>query len=187
MSDMFKTSPPPPEVLQFQSVPAGATVQTAQGQTCSTPCSLARAGKRPGCFILAFRLCAANGSARGAPGPKARYSANRRPIWCPIPSWRSSKPCRHRRHAKSSNRGRASRSPDPGQQPRGRLRVGADPTFDRRSRAGGTGAGQRLPSAAADISLPLPAAAADAVTAERGAGAFPKGSGLLRALSGTFD
>ncbi|HEX3939028.1 MAG TPA: hypothetical protein VHX43_16100 [Xanthobacteraceae bacterium] len=40
MSDMFKTSPPPPEVLQFQSVPAGATVQTAQGQTCSTPCSL---------------------------------------------------------------------------------------------------------------------------------------------------
>lgn len=41
LSDMFKPSPPPPEVLQFQSVPAGATVQTAQGQTCSTPCSLA--------------------------------------------------------------------------------------------------------------------------------------------------
>jgi len=41
MSDMFKPSPPPPQVLQFQSVPAGATVQTAQGQTCSTPCSLA--------------------------------------------------------------------------------------------------------------------------------------------------
>jgi len=41
MSDMFKPSPPPPEVIQFQSVPAGATVQTAQGQTCSTPCSLA--------------------------------------------------------------------------------------------------------------------------------------------------
>ena len=41
MSDMFKPSPPPPEVMQFQSVPAGATVQTAQGQTCSTPCSLA--------------------------------------------------------------------------------------------------------------------------------------------------
>lgn len=41
LSDMFKPSPPPPQVLQFQSVPAGATVQTAQGQTCSTPCSLA--------------------------------------------------------------------------------------------------------------------------------------------------
>lgn len=41
LSDMFKSSPPPPEVLPFQSVPAGATVQTAQGQTCSTPCSLA--------------------------------------------------------------------------------------------------------------------------------------------------
>jgi PEGA domain len=40
-SDMFKPSPPPPQVLQFQSVPAGANVQTAQGQTCSTPCSLA--------------------------------------------------------------------------------------------------------------------------------------------------
>lgn len=41
MSDMFSSSPPQPEVLPFQSVPAGATVQTAQGQTCSTPCSLA--------------------------------------------------------------------------------------------------------------------------------------------------
>lgn len=41
LSDMFKPSPPSPEVLPFQSVPAGATVQTAQGQTCSTPCSLA--------------------------------------------------------------------------------------------------------------------------------------------------
>jgi PEGA domain-containing protein len=40
-SDMFKSSPPPAQVLQFQSVPAGANVQTAQGQTCSTPCSLA--------------------------------------------------------------------------------------------------------------------------------------------------
>jgi len=40
-SDWFKPSPPPPQVLQFQSVPAGANVQTAQGQTCSTPCSLA--------------------------------------------------------------------------------------------------------------------------------------------------
>ena len=41
MSDWFKPSPPPPQVLQFQSVPAGANVQTAQGQTCLTPCSLA--------------------------------------------------------------------------------------------------------------------------------------------------
>jgi hypothetical protein len=41
MSDLFKPSPPPPQVLQFQSVPPGATIQTAQGQTCSTPCSLA--------------------------------------------------------------------------------------------------------------------------------------------------
>jgi hypothetical protein len=41
MSDLFKPSPPPPQVLQFQSVPAGASVQTAQGQNCSTPCSLA--------------------------------------------------------------------------------------------------------------------------------------------------
>jgi len=41
MSDLFKASPPPPQVLQFQSVPAGANVQTAQGQTCATPCSLA--------------------------------------------------------------------------------------------------------------------------------------------------
>jgi hypothetical protein len=41
LSGMFKSSPPAPEVLPFQSVPAGATVQTAQGQTCSTPCSLA--------------------------------------------------------------------------------------------------------------------------------------------------
>jgi hypothetical protein len=40
-SDWFKPSPPPPQVLQFESVPAGANVQTAQGQTCSTPCSLA--------------------------------------------------------------------------------------------------------------------------------------------------
>jgi hypothetical protein len=40
-SDWFKPSPPPPQVLQFQSQPPGATVQTAAGQTCSTPCSLA--------------------------------------------------------------------------------------------------------------------------------------------------
>ena len=40
-SDMFKPSPPPAQVIQFQSMPAGANVQTAQGQTCSTPCSLA--------------------------------------------------------------------------------------------------------------------------------------------------
>src|SRR5580693_5897022 len=39
-SDMF-TSSPPAQVIQFQSVPAGANVQTAQGETCSTPCSLA--------------------------------------------------------------------------------------------------------------------------------------------------
>ena len=39
--DWFKSSPPPPQVLQFQSQPPGATVQTAAGQTCSTPCSLA--------------------------------------------------------------------------------------------------------------------------------------------------
>jgi hypothetical protein len=41
LSDMFKPSPPPPQVTRFESVPAGANVQTAQGQTCSTPCSLA--------------------------------------------------------------------------------------------------------------------------------------------------
>ncbi len=40
-SDMFKSSPPPALVIQCQSVPAGANVQTAQGQTCSTPCALA--------------------------------------------------------------------------------------------------------------------------------------------------
>ncbi|MGB6511365.1 MAG: PEGA domain-containing protein [Xanthobacteraceae bacterium] len=40
-SGLFKSSPPPPQVLQFQSVPPGANVQTAQGQTCATPCSLA--------------------------------------------------------------------------------------------------------------------------------------------------
>ncbi len=39
-SDMFKSSPPA-QVIQFQSVPPSANVQTAQGQTCSTPCSLA--------------------------------------------------------------------------------------------------------------------------------------------------
>lgn len=38
---LSSSSPPPQQVLPFQSVPAGATVQTAQGQTCSTPCSLA--------------------------------------------------------------------------------------------------------------------------------------------------
>ncbi|MGC2123444.1 MAG: PEGA domain-containing protein, partial [Xanthobacteraceae bacterium] len=40
-SDWFKPSPPPPQVLQFDSRPPGASVQTGQGQTCSTPCSLA--------------------------------------------------------------------------------------------------------------------------------------------------
>jgi len=34
-------SPPPPQTLQFESKPPGADVQTAQGQTCRTPCSLA--------------------------------------------------------------------------------------------------------------------------------------------------
>jgi hypothetical protein len=34
-------SPPPLQTLQFESVPPGADVRTAQGQTCQTPCSLA--------------------------------------------------------------------------------------------------------------------------------------------------
>jgi PEGA domain len=38
--DWFKPAPPPPQVLQFESEPAGASVQTSQGQTCQTPCSL---------------------------------------------------------------------------------------------------------------------------------------------------
>jgi hypothetical protein len=40
MSGLFKPSPPPPQVLEFDSQPPGANVQTAQGQTCITPCSL---------------------------------------------------------------------------------------------------------------------------------------------------
>lgn len=40
-SDWFKPSPPPPQVTQFESQPPGANVQTASGQTCSTPCALA--------------------------------------------------------------------------------------------------------------------------------------------------
>ena len=67
-SDLFKSSPPPPQVIQFQSVPAGANVQTAQGQTCSTPCSLARAGDKPGGFVHPERLRAADDSARRPPG-----------------------------------------------------------------------------------------------------------------------
>lgn len=40
--DMFKSSPPPPQALQFESEPPGASVQTSmsQGQSCVTPCSL---------------------------------------------------------------------------------------------------------------------------------------------------
>ena len=36
----FKSSPPPPQALQFESDPPGADVRTAQGQTCQTPCAL---------------------------------------------------------------------------------------------------------------------------------------------------
>jgi hypothetical protein len=36
----FKSSPPPPTALQFESDPPGVDVRTAQGQTCLTPCSL---------------------------------------------------------------------------------------------------------------------------------------------------
>jgi hypothetical protein len=35
------SAPPPPLTLQFESEPPGANVQTTQGQTCHTPCSLA--------------------------------------------------------------------------------------------------------------------------------------------------
>ncbi|HEX4407244.1 MAG TPA: hypothetical protein VH206_00600 [Xanthobacteraceae bacterium] len=31
---------PPTQVLQFDSIPPGATVQTAQGQACRTPCAM---------------------------------------------------------------------------------------------------------------------------------------------------
>jgi len=34
-------APPPPQTLQFESEPPGASVQTTQGQICRTPCSLA--------------------------------------------------------------------------------------------------------------------------------------------------
>jgi hypothetical protein len=38
---MSATPPPPPtQALQFESEPPGASVQTTQGQTCRTPCSL---------------------------------------------------------------------------------------------------------------------------------------------------
>jgi len=40
-SSLFKPSPPPTQALQFESVPPGADVRTADGQTCRTPCSLA--------------------------------------------------------------------------------------------------------------------------------------------------
>jgi len=40
-SPLFKPSPPPTQALQFESVPPGADVRTADGQTCRTPCSLA--------------------------------------------------------------------------------------------------------------------------------------------------
>jgi hypothetical protein len=36
-----RTSPQPPQTMQFESEPTGADVRTAQGQTCRTPCSLA--------------------------------------------------------------------------------------------------------------------------------------------------
>lgn len=36
----LKPAPPPPQALQFESEPPGANVQTTQGQTCRTPCSL---------------------------------------------------------------------------------------------------------------------------------------------------
>lgn len=38
--DWLKPAPPPPQALQFESEPPGATVQLSQGQTCRTPCSL---------------------------------------------------------------------------------------------------------------------------------------------------
>src|ERR1700688_4605989 len=37
----FKSSPPPPTALQFESDPPGADVRPPQAQTCLTPCSLA--------------------------------------------------------------------------------------------------------------------------------------------------
>jgi len=40
-SSLFKPSPPTTNALQFKSVPPGADVRTADGQTCRTPCSLA--------------------------------------------------------------------------------------------------------------------------------------------------
>jgi hypothetical protein len=39
-SSLFQSSPPK-QPLQFESVPPGADVSTADGQTCKTPCSLA--------------------------------------------------------------------------------------------------------------------------------------------------
>jgi hypothetical protein len=39
---LSSTPPPPPtQALQFDSVPQGADVRTADGQTCKTPCTLA--------------------------------------------------------------------------------------------------------------------------------------------------
>lgn len=37
----LSTAPPPPQALQFELTPPGVNVQTSQGQTCRTPCSLA--------------------------------------------------------------------------------------------------------------------------------------------------
>ncbi len=90
------------------------TVQTAQGQTCSTPCSLALPVNAQAVSFSLSGYRAANGAARGAQGPGSMFSEPP-PDLVPNPLWsRNSKQSRHRRLlAGWSGRDRARWLPDP--------------------------------------------------------------------------
>ncbi len=70
--------------MQFQSVPAGANVQTAQGQTCSTPCSLAVPVTAPGGFVQPEWLRADKRLSSPSTKPKDLGSVPRRRTLSPI-------------------------------------------------------------------------------------------------------
>ena len=187
-SDMFKSSPPPAQVIQFQSVPAGANVQTAQGQTCSTPCSLAVPvtgqavsfslnGYVPQTIQLAVHQ--AEGSWFSKPPPDLVPN----PVVAALQVLPPPAPPPRKVEAEAAHDGRSAQACG--------AEAGIDAGADRavHCRPGASAAARQcVPASATNVGIAVPATAGDAITPgkTRRARRFREKFWTIRALSGTL-
>ena len=148
------------QVLRFQSVPAGRRVQTAEGQTCRTPCSLAVPVTNQSVSFIEWlraandpdRVHQAEGSLFSSPPPDL--------VPNPVRAMLQAAPAAAARKVVKPSR--ANRRPTQACRAAPGINAGTDPAIDRRSRAA-PAPGQCVSASPADVRLALPAAATDAL------------------------